>query len=99
MKPKANVKCNTGAKSSLVIAAVGAGSMMMWHAVPDGRWNGGAAADMYTTDLKDTNAWEGNRHFNVLEDNDPTGFKSGKGLRAKVKAGIKAFVIPKRSPV
>ena len=100
VKPRANVKCNIGAKSALVIAAVGAGRMMMWHYVPDGRWNGGAAADMYTTHLKNalTHAWGGKRSFNVLEDNDPTGFKSGKGIRAKSTVGIKAFVIPKRSP-
>ena len=74
--------------------------MMMWHYVPDGRWNGGAAVDMYTTHLKNalTNAWGGKRSFDVLEDNDPIGFKSGKGIRAKSAVGIMAFVIPKRSP-
>ena len=34
----------------------------------------------------------------MLEDNDPTGFKSGLEETAKKAARIKAFVIPKRSP-
>ena len=29
--------------------------------------------------------------FNVLEDNDPTGFQSGKGLKAKAEVKIKEF--------
>ena len=36
--------------------------------------------------------------FTVLEDNDPTGFRSKAGLAAKESAGIKTFEIPKRSP-
>ena len=34
----------------------------------------------------------------MLEDKDPTGFKSGLEETAKKAARIKAFVIPKRSP-
>ena len=33
-----------------------------------------------------------------LEDNDPTGYKSGKGVAAKKEAGIVALSLPKRSP-
>ena len=33
-----------------------------------------------------------------MEDNDPTGFKSSKGIAAKKAAKIKVFSIPKRSP-
>ena len=55
---------------------------------------------MYTGPLKAAlaKAWGKKRMFHVLEDNDPTGFKSRKGIRAKAEAGIKPFVIPKRSP-
>ena len=38
------------------------------------------------------------RSWQVLEDNDPTGFKSGKGNAAKEEVNIKPFLIPKRSP-
>ena len=38
------------------------------------------------------------RSCRVLEDNDPTGFKSKAGEAAKRAAGIQVFSIPKRSP-
>lgn len=34
----------------------------------------------------------------ILEDNDPTGYKSSLGERAKTDAGIEAMELPKRSP-
>ena len=36
--------------------------------------------------------------WTVLEDNDPTGFKSTAGKNAKRESKIKVFAIPKRSP-
>ena len=42
--------------------------------------------------------WPTRRRWTVLEDNDPTGFKSNKGIAAKSKARIDVFRIPKRSP-
>ena len=36
--------------------------------------------------------------WNVLEDNDPAGFKASKGIQAKAAVGIKVFPIPRRSP-
>ena len=100
VKPKKNSKFNTGAASALIIAAVGAGGMMMWHEVAEARWTGQAAADMYTGPLKTTlaKAWGRKCAYHVLEDNDPTGFKSRKGIRAKAEARIKPLVIPKRNP-
>ena len=38
------------------------------------------------------------RRHRVLEDNDRTGYKSKKGVDAKVAAKISVFAIPKRSP-
>ena len=43
-------------------------------------------------------AYPGKRLFRVLEDNDPTGFKSRIGIQAKSAASINAFEIPPRSP-
>ena len=43
-------------------------------------------------------AWPRKRKFQVLEDNDPTGFKARAGVQAKAAVGIKALEIPKRSP-
>ena len=72
----------------------------MWYAVPRGRWSGQAAADMYEGALRPglDAAWGRTRRFMILEDNDPTGFKSGKGHGAKRRAKVDVFPIPKRSP-
>ncbi len=100
MKPTKSSQINTGARSLLIVGGVGSGKVLMWHAVPTGRWSGQAAADMYAGPLKKTlqKAHPGKRQFLVLEDNDPTGFKSKKGIRAKAEAKIKILEIPKRSP-
>ena len=99
VKPKKSLK--TGKKKNLlVIAAVGAGKVLMWHAVPTGRWSGQAAADVYSGPLKKALSAEyaQKRKHVVLEDNDPTGFKSTKGEDAKKASKIEVFAIPKRSP-
>jgi len=64
------------------------------------KWNGSVAAAMYTGPVKAVlqNAWPRQKKHLMLEDNDPTGFKSGLGETAKKAARISAFVIPKRSP-
>jgi len=41
---------------------------------------------------------EKNGEWTCLEDNDPTGYKSKKGVEAKAQSKIKVFSIPKRSP-
>ena len=38
------------------------------------------------------------KRFTLLEDNDPSGFKSKAGFAAKAECNIKVFEIPKRSP-
>ena len=42
--------------------------------------------------------WPRKRKWSVLEDNDPTGFKSRAGIEAKAEAKIDVFKIPPRSP-
>ena len=100
VKPKQGMAYNTGSKSCLVMGAVGRGKVLLWHAVPGGRWSGQAAADMYKGALKTALAktWPRKRAHVVLEDNDPTGFQSSKGKAAKTESGINTFAIPKRSP-
>ena len=43
-------------------------------------------------------AFPGRAKYRILEDNDPTGFRSKAGLTAKKEAKIEVFSIPKRSP-
>lgn len=100
VKPKKSLKENTGQKSVMVTCAIGNGKVLMWHVVA-GRWNANAAADMYAGPLrrcleKEYPNVRGN--WRVLEDNDPTGYKSKKGDQAKSDNHITAFSLPKRSP-
>ena len=72
----------------------------MWH-VTKGRWNGEAAAAMYNGPLRRTLEREYpdvRGPWRILEDNDPSGYKSSKGMEAKTAAGIAALNLPKRSP-
>ena len=103
VKPKGgNVKFP--AQSVQVTAAVIKGRIRMWEYV-GGRWNGDKAASMYKGPLlkaikkaypdqakKPATKWV------VLEDNDPTGYKSSKGMSAKKSAGITTDDLPRRSP-
>ena len=95
-----SLKQNTGAKSVMITCAIGAGRVLMWHVV-NGPWNASNAAAMYTGPLRKSlrqahptvrGAWR------VVEDNDPGGYKSGGGKRAKAEAGIEALSLPPRSP-
>ncbi|CAE8638477.1 unnamed protein product [Polarella glacialis] len=100
VKPKKSLNFNTGAKSALVLGGVGGGRMLLWHTVSDGRWSGQAAANMYAGPLPRAlnKKYPGKRKCFVLEDNDPTGFRSAKGIKAKADSKIEPFAIPKRSP-
>lgn len=87
-----------------VTAAVVNGKIRMFEFV-DGNWNGEKAAQMYKGPLLRTlrkafpeKAAKKNAKFTVLEDNDPAGYKSGKGKAAKQECGIVPFSLPKRSP-
>ena len=76
VKPKKNLKYNTGARSVQVTVAISAKKVVIFHIVR-GNWNATKAAIMYTklaSTLKKGNPRK--RHFTVLEDNDPTGYKS-----------------------
>ena len=99
VKPKRSLHHNTGAKGCLIQAAVGHGRVMMWHEV-DGSWSGRAAATLYTGPLKTAlrRNYPNKRTHKVLEDNDPTGYKSGAGMASKRASKIDVFEIPCRSP-
>ena len=96
--PKA-LRFNTGVKPVTVAAGVGAGKVLLWEAL-DGRWNGEAAANLYAGPIKKALAkkYPAKKKYTILEDNDPSGFKSGKGKAAKELAKITVFSIPKHSP-
>jgi len=100
VKPKTgNLRHNTGAKGVLLHLGIGAGKVVTVHEVKDSRWSGQAAVSFYEALRADLGKQHpGKRKFTVLEDNDPTGYKSQKGKEAKVAGGINILEIPKRSP-
>ena len=79
---------------------IGRGRTLMWHEVEKSRWHGAAASHMYTSPLLHAlqNTWPQKRRWDVLEDNDPKGFKSGAAVSAKAAVKIAPFSIPPRSP-
>jgi len=99
VKPNPKLKYNPGAQGVKVLAGVGNGQVLLWHFI-ESRWNGAAAAAAYKGPVLGAlqKAFPSKRCFKVLEDNDPTGFKSSKGIAAKKEAKITPFEIPKRSP-
>ena len=99
MKPDPRLKYNTGAKGVAVLAGVANDKVVLWEYI-DGNWNGGAAAKMYSGPVLKAlkAAHPSRRRFLILEDNDPAGFKSTKGVNAKEVAKIDALTFPKHSP-
>ena len=100
VKPRKSLKRNTGAPSCLIMGGIGGGKCLMWHSVKQSRWSGNAAESMYTGPLVRglKKHWPRMRKWCVLEDNDPSGFKSSKGIAAKASVGIEVLAIPPRSP-
>ena len=100
VKFSSTLKYNTGARGVMVLAAMAPSGVILWEYVKAPRWNGAVAAQMYKgallTALKKT--YPGRSQLKILEDNDPAGFKSSKGMQAKKESRIKTFDIPKRSP-
>ena len=100
VKEDKTLKYNTGARGVSVLAGVGGGKVMVWEYIDGRNWSGKVAAEMYKGPIRRAlkKAHPRARSWRVLEDNDPTGFKSNKGKAAKEEAGIEVFHIPKRSP-
>ena len=88
-----------GGKSVNICAAVGAGKVIMWHEITR-RWSGKQAALMYSGPLLAAlrKAYPARSSWVIMEDNDPSGYKSGAGLKAKRDSRMRAMMVPKRSP-
>ena len=105
VKPKGELKYNTGMKAACIMGGIGKGKILMWAENPEAKWSGKAACTMYTKQLMKglrstypTKAKQENPTWVVLEDNDPTGYKSTAALKAKKDSGITTLDLPKRSP-
>ena len=94
-----HMRYNTNVKSVKILGGVAKGRVYVWSDYGP-KWNGQVAADCYKGPLLNglKKAFPQQRSYSVLEDNDPTGFKSRKGTTAKKAVNINVFAIPKRSP-
>ena len=99
VKPSAKQHASLGAKGILKAGGVGGGQVLVWHTI-HGAWSGSQAAELYRDVVKPAlrSRYPRTKQFCVLEDNDPTGNRSKKGLQAKQEAKLEVFRIPKRSP-
>ncbi len=98
VKPRKAVKVNYE-KSAMVAVALSARKVIMRHSAP-GAWNAAEAAHMYQSALSPALARHNprKRKYLVLEDNDPSGYKSRAAEDAKKAAGTSPMIFPKRSP-
>jgi hypothetical protein len=99
VKAGRGLRKSAGEKSVLVAGGVGVGKVLLWENI-DENWSGRVAADLYSGPTKKClkKAYPAKRSWQVLEDNDPSGYKAKRAIEAKVAAKITAFEIPKRSP-
>ena len=83
----------------LVCAGVRKNKVVLWKYI-DGKWNGQAAEDLYRNDIARVLRRQAPGKTNpvVLEDNDPSGYKSAKAKIAKKELGLKVLSLPRYSP-
>ena len=98
VKPKKTMKHNFGRKVCVGVA-ICAKKVLTCYVVKKS-WCGAAASDLYARHLAPAlkEAFPGRRRFLLVEDNDPTGHKSGAGESAKRGAHISCVPFPKHSP-
>jgi len=96
VKPKSTLKYP--AKGVMVTAAVIKGRVRFWH-VTNGRWNAGKAVQMYVALHKVLKkVYPKDTKWQVLEDNDPAGYKATAAVNKKDELGIDVLALPPRSP-
>ena len=98
VKPKKTMKHNFGRKVCVGVA-ICAKKVLTCYVVKKS-WCGAAASELYADHLGPAlkEAFPGRRRFLLVEDNDPTGHKSGPGESAKRAAHISCVPFPKHSP-
>ncbi len=74
-------------------------TVRIWHYL-DGPWNGKRAAEVYSKVVAPAlvRAHGKKRRYMILEDNDPTGYKSKEATHAKVDLNIVPIEFPTYSP-
>jgi hypothetical protein len=103
-KPPSGFTSYQSGKAINIAAGVSGDRITMWHEV-SGSWSGAAAVEMYTESLlpalkkaRPEKASARKPVWTIMEDNDPSGYKSGMAVKCKGKLGIQVVTMPKRSP-
>lgn len=89
---------NTGGHVNVCAGIIGC-KVRIWHYLPP-RWSGEAAENLYRNVVHKAlrKHHPGKRKYIILEDNDPTGYKSNRARKAKVELGIVPLPFPTYSP-
>jgi hypothetical protein len=99
-KPKGNKqRVNTGGKVDVCAGIIG-GKIKLWHYLPKQNWCGKVAEATYRGPIAAAlkkHVGEG-RRYTIMEDNDPTGYKSKLALKAKADLKVRAVEFPAYSP-
>ena len=98
-KPNAKKhKVNTGGCVNVCAGIIG-GKVRIRHYLPS-RWSGEAAEDLYRNVVHPalSKHCTARRSYTILEDNDPTGYKSTRAKSAKVELGIVPIELPTYYP-
>ena len=98
VKPKKTLKQNFGRKVCVAVA-ISAKKVLTCYVVKKS-WCGAAAHEFYARHLAPAlrKASPSKRNFLIVEDNDPTGHKSGAGEATKREAHLSCLPFPKHSP-
>ena len=74
--------------------------VVLWHYLPAENWNGQMATDLFNGPVINAlrRSCGENDSYSLLEDNDPTGYKSNKAMEAKAALNIKPWKFPRYSP-
>ena len=96
VKPKKTLKYPVSGVG--VTAAIIKGKVRFWRVV-QGRWNATQAVKMYGELYKALKqAYPRQKKILLLEDNDPSGYKSSSAVNKKAELGIDVLELPPRSP-
>ena len=98
-KPNAKRNRKNLGGALLIAAGIRNDRVVMWKSL-DTKWNGDAAAALYRNDIAKVlrRCAPTKARPMILEDNDPTGYKSGKARAEKQELGYKVMVQPRFSP-
>ena len=103
VRPSKRLKWNPGARGVHVLVGMCKGKVLVWRYLDSKKevmWGGRTAAECYRGPMQKAmeKHYPTRSRWNILEDNDPTGFRSRAGLAAKTDVGVTTCTIPKRSP-